>query len=96
MTIFGKCRCGCDCGGTVEKIIYTPTGITGPTGPQGIQGMTGPTGPQGIRGATGADGAADRHCMHAGLFCRFKCDAVNATRQRACFCYNKKHGRFYY
>lgn len=70
MTIFGKCCCGCDCGGTVEKIIYTPTGITGPTGPQGIQGITGPTGPQGIqgitgptgpqgiRGATGADGAA--------------------------------------
>ena len=70
MTIFGKCCCDCDCGGTVEKIIYTPTGITGPTGPQGIQGMTGPTGPQGIqgatgptgpqgiRGATGADGAA--------------------------------------
>ena len=70
MTIFGKCCCGCDCGGTVEKIIYTPTGITGPTGPQGIQGITGPTGPQGIqgitgptgpqgiRGATGADGTA--------------------------------------
>ena len=58
MTIFGKCCCGCDCGGTVEKIIYTPTGITGPTGPQGIQGATGPTGPQGIQGAAGADGAA--------------------------------------
>ena len=56
MTIFGKCCCGCDCGGTVEKIIYTPTGITGPTGPQGIQGATGPTGPQGIQGITGPTG----------------------------------------
>ena len=56
MTIFGKCCCDCDCGGTVEKIIYTPTGITGPTGPQGIQGATGPTGPQGIQGATGPTG----------------------------------------
>ena len=56
MTIFGKCCCGCDCGGTVEKIVYTPTGITGPTGPQGIQGATGPTGPQGIQGATGPTG----------------------------------------
>ena len=55
MTIFGKCCC-CDCGGTVEKIIYTPTGITGPTGPQGIQGITGPTGPQGIQGITGPTG----------------------------------------
>ena len=62
MTIFTKCRCGC--GGsdnTIEKIIYTPTGITGPTGatgPQGEQGATGPTGPQGEQGPTGADGAA--------------------------------------
>lgn len=60
MTIFTKCRCGC--GGsdnTIEKIIYTPTGITGPTGatgPTGPQGATGTTGPQGATGATGPQG----------------------------------------
>ena len=63
MIIFGKCCCRDGSGNNIEKIVYTPTGITGPTGPtgpQGIQGEVGPTGatgPQGVQGEVGPTGA---------------------------------------
>ena len=63
MIIFGKCCCRDGSGNNIEKIVYTPTGITGPTGPtgsQGVQGEVGPTGatgPQGIQGEIGPTGA---------------------------------------
>ena len=63
MIIFGKCCCRDGSGNNIEKIVYTPTGITGPTGatgPQGVQGEIGPTGatgPQGVQGEVGPTGA---------------------------------------
>ena len=63
MIIFGKCCCRDGSGNNIEKIVYTPTGITGPTGPtgpQGVQGEVGPTGatgPQGVQGEVGPTGA---------------------------------------
>jgi microcystin-dependent protein len=42
---------------TVQQVMYTQVGATGPQGVTGATGATGATGPQGVTGATGATGA---------------------------------------